>query len=306
MEPVLVIHGIGNRDQHAWSQEVQELEERFETVTGNSTFQFIPVYWGDLAAHTENLDACMPDLEPAPSFSVPRVNPQNAKVTDLLNLINRLPAIVAAPIKAQLEAALNQVAGDAVRSYLAQQYQTARVSNRHMITTSLGDIMVYQRNQAAIQGRVWEVLKAFDVRKMGYGTSRKSVHVVAHSLGGVIAVDTIIRGKLPLHAKSLTTFGSQFPYFHLVDPRPTVPAYTGEPIVMPPQLKRWINLWEPLDPLSFVASKMFQLSSGKPVTDIQVHPEGGMTELLQGYHYTHGIYWQTRELLDALKENLLK
>ena len=124
MEPVLVIHGIGNRDAQAWIKEVQQLEQRFETATGNRTFQFLPVYWGDLAARTDELDACMPDLEPAPAFAVPQSNLQNARVSDLMNLINRLPGMLGAPIKAQLESALNQVAGDAVRGYLAQQYQT--------------------------------------------------------------------------------------------------------------------------------------------------------------------------------------
>ncbi|GGJ32006.1 hypothetical protein [Deinococcus roseus] len=304
MEPVLVIQGIGNRDKTGFEKEVQTLQKAFEQASGNRNFQFLPVFWGDLAAHTENLDACMPDLDPAPALSLPPISVQNARMGDLLSLINTLSPGLAAPIKAQLEQAINRAAGETVRNQLAQLYQTARVTNRHMITTSLGDILVYQRNQRTIQNRVLEVLKAFDVKKSGYGTARKPVHVVAHSLGGVIALDLILRSPLPLQAKSLTTFGSQFPYFHLIDPRPSIGAYQGKSLLLPAQLKRWINLWEPLDPLAFVASKMFVLASGQPVLDVQVHPEGGLNDLLKGHYYTHGIYWQTGELLEALQKNL--
>lgn len=305
MEPVLVIHGIGNRNKAGFEQEVQQLQKDFEQFTGQRKFQFLPVFWGDLAARTDDLDACMPELEPMPNLQIPEIKLDQANLGPLMQAVNRLPALFAAPIKAQLETALNQAAGEVLRSYLAQQYQNMRVENRHMVTTSLGDIMVYQRNQSSIQARIWEVLKAFDVKQIGYGTSRKKVHVVAHSLGGVIAVDTIIRKKSPLCAKSLTTFGSQFAYFHLTDPRISIPAYQGRPIPMPATLYRWINLWEPLDPLSFVASRMFVLSDGTAVEDVQVKPQGGFTELLQGYYYTHGIYWKTPELLLALKKNLL-
>lgn len=304
MEPVLVIHGIGNRDPKGFETQVKAFETTFESTTGNRNFQFIPVYWGDLGARTTHLDACMPDAAPAPSFNLPAIPLEKMDLGELMGLLRNVSPWLSGPIRLQIENAINRGAGDVARTYLAQVYQSIRQNNRVMITETLGDILVYQRNQVAIQKRVLEVLKAFDRDNAGYGTVKKPVHAIAHSLGGVVALDLITRPRMPLHVQSLTTFGSQFPYFQLVDPRPGVPPYGGAPVKLPLALKKWTNLWEPLDPLSFVASKVFRLADGRAVQDVEVHSQDGLQGLLNGLYYTHNIYWSTPELLNAVVQNL--
>lgn len=56
-QPVLVIHGVANRNQTTFEQEVKLLQQ----AVGDS-FQLVPVWWADLGAKTEFLDDTLPDM----------------------------------------------------------------------------------------------------------------------------------------------------------------------------------------------------------------------------------------------------
>ncbi len=156
-----------------------------------------------------------------------------------------------------------------------------------------GDIVVYQgENRDDIQDLVRK-----RVRDLGYGTADHPAHFLAHSLGGVISLDMCALPEDPLHVQGLVTFGSQWPLFSLVDPHGRVnPPYTGAtPINLPATLTgRWINLWEPLDPLAFVAGHVFRLADGSKPDDRQARyrTASGL--------WTHSAYWQLPELLSAI------
>lgn len=157
-----------------------------------------------------------------------------------------------------------------------------------------GDIAVYQRRQAAIHNRVRETLEPY-----GAGTRDNPAHIVAHSLGGVIVMDMAIDRDNPLHIDGLVTFGSQWPLFQLIDPRDGVDKFVNTPVSLPATFQgRWLNLWEPLDPLAFAAAHTLKMRAGSaPNPDdrqARYRTSSGL--------WTHSSYWTSQELLVAMQD----
>lgn len=156
-----------------------------------------------------------------------------------------------------------------------------------------GDVVVYHRNQRTIQDEVWKVLKSHG----DAGTEGNPAYIVGHSLGGVIALDMCTDAERPLHLSGFVTFGSQWPFFNLIDPRSTVPPFEGSPSPLPASLHGgWINLWEPLDPLAFVAANVLTLHDGSLPEDRQ-QPY----DVASGI-WTHSSYWNGNKLFEAINE----
>ncbi|RNL62331.1 hypothetical protein EFK50_11165 [Nocardioides marmoriginsengisoli] len=100
-----------------------------------------------------------------------------------------------------------------------------------------------------------------------------------------------------MHLDGLVTFGSQWPLFDLVDPRGVVDRFAGTPVSLPDTLTgHWLNLWEPLDPLAFVAGKLFRLADGSEPDDREV-PYRTSSGL-----WTHSAYWSHPALPRAVEE----
>jgi hypothetical protein len=165
------------------------------------------------------------------------------------------------------------------------------------ITQYVGDILIYQRHQQRIHNRVREVVAGVDP---DLGHSREHpVDVVAHSLGGVIAVDMATAND-PLWIRNLVTFGSQSPFFHVCDPRGgRLTPFNGSALVrLPPSLGRWINLWEPLDVLAFIAARVFVLHDGSTPDDRAV------PHLVSSGLWSHSAYWTLPSVADAIARAL--
>ncbi|SDN19271.1 hypothetical protein SAMN04487981_10417 [Streptomyces sp. cf386] len=179
---------------------------------------------------------------------------------------------------------LDRVAGAAVQAVGARLNHAVRSRFGPGTTRFLGDVLVYQRHQAAVHARVREVID--DVHPDLGRSPDRPVRVAAHSLGGVIAVD-MATATVPLWTESLVTFGSQAAFFHVCDPRGgQLSPYAGHtPVHLPASLNRWTNLWEPLDVLAFAASKVFRLHDGTAPVDLPVGHQAstGM--------WTHSVYW---------------
>jgi hypothetical protein len=190
---------------------------------------------------------------------------------------------------------LDRVAGAAVQAVGARLNHAMRSRFGPGTTRFLGDVLVYQRRQEAIHARVRQVIDEV-CPDLGRGPDRP-VRVVAHSLGGVIAVDMATSAE-PLWTDSLVTFGSQAAFFHVCDPRggQLAPYAGGPPVRLPASLNRWTNLWEPLDVLAFAASKVFRLHDGTAPVDLPVdHPASiGV--------WTHSAYWRLPSVASVIGE----
>ncbi|MGW6909236.1 hypothetical protein [Streptomyces sp. NPDC054940] len=188
---------------------------------------------------------------------------------------------------------LDRIAGAAVSAVAGRINHAVRTRFGPGTTRFLGDVLVYQRHRDAIHARVRACVDKVDP-ELGRSPERP-VRVVAHSLGGVIAVDMATAHE-PLWTERLVTFGSQSAFFHVCDPRGgKLLPYSGHaPVELPASLGRWTNLWEPLDVLAFAASQVFRLDDGSSPVDLPV-PHTASTGL-----WTHSAYWDLPDVAAAI------
>ncbi|MGK2904020.1 MAG: hypothetical protein ACSLE7_14300 [Mycobacterium sp.] len=188
---------------------------------------------------------------------------------------------------------LDRVVGAAVNATAGKLNSHLRTALLPGITRAVGDILVYQRQGDAIRDRVRSVIDAVDP-SLGRSANHP-IDVLAHSLGGVIAVDMAI-SEDPLWIRTLVTFGSQPSFFHVCDPRGgQIEPYTGAPVALPESIGAWTNLWEPLDPLAFIASRIFNLHNGSRPEDAEV------AHLASSGLWTHSDYWRIEDVARKIR-----
>jgi hypothetical protein len=189
---------------------------------------------------------------------------------------------------------LDRVAGAALQAAARRANHALRSRVGPGTTRFVGDVLVYQRHQAAVHARVRATIDTVDP-EIGRGPDRP-VRIAAHSLGGVVAVDMATTAAEPLWTGQLLTFGSQSALFHVCDPRGgRLAPYDGtHPVRLPPTLRRWTNLWEPLDVLAFAATRLYRLHDGTAPVDVPV-PHLASTGL-----WTHSAYWEHPEVAAVL------
>lgn len=122
---------------------------------------------------------------------------------------------------------------------------------------SAGDILLYQARGAAIRDFI-----ARSVADCGTGTA-----IVAHSLGGIACVDTLIDRALP-QVELLVTVGSQAPFLYEIGALSKLACDDELPAHFP---RRWLNFYDPNDLLSYRAAPLFtgiaedrRVASGQP------------------------------------------
>lgn len=126
------------------------------------------------------------------------------------------------------------------------------------------DIIMYQ-------GRGQEIRDYLAAAVQHAGGKGGPTVLIGHSLGGIVCVDALLmqpelRRQVPL----LVTYGSQSPLFY--EWNALAGLRWGQPLPM--DFPRWINLWDPRDPLAYVGEGVFpnggptdvQVDNGQPVT----------------------------------------
>ncbi|MFE4421106.1 hypothetical protein [Streptomyces sp. NPDC056817] len=101
------------------------------------------------------------------------------------------------------------------------------------------------------------------------------VTVVGHSLGGIIALDTLVTTALP-QVGLLVTAGSQGPFLYESGALPSL----THPEPLPPHVPDWLNLYDPRDLLGHLGAGLFP---GR-VTDVAVDNR-------QPFPAAHSAYW---------------
>lgn len=171
----------------------------------------------------------------------------------------------------------------------------------------IGDIFVYEHLRPLVQERIWQAIEADpELGRGGWGRDPDHrVHLAGHSLGGVIAFHaaTAADSGRKLYLDGLVTFGSQAPMFHLMDPaRSGIRAYApGRPVPVGDGIKQWTNLWEPMDPLAFIAARVFRLGTAeRPVSPRDI----AVAHLASYGLWTHSAYWHAPELPSAIASTM--
>jgi hypothetical protein len=370
-EPVLVVHGVANRDRDQFEAQVISLNQRV-----GANFDFIPVYWGDLGAGVAGIADTLPtipgfvpdlldDLQrgsagamamraiPSDSKTIVTASAQSAFIPTaggVRSLARTQSADVAQAIAEvwdstkslkmiddpatlhRIGAAIGGAAAQYSEGPPASSYQVGGATTVEEFTKSiinaiddalgaalgnvagvfiqylrgqldpgiahfLGDALVYQRHRDLIQQRIAAALANLPAGS-GRGNNNP-ISVIGHSLGGVALFDYAVNDSNPLWIKSLVTFGSQSAFFHIIDPRSSkVAVYAGRPVSLPATIQRWTNLWEPMDPLAFIAAKIFVLASSQPPSDLEVDHtfDAGL--------WTHSAYWTNAQVEGQIRAAL--
>lgn len=114
------------------------------------------------------------------------------------------------------------------------------------------------------------------------------VVMIGHSLGGIIALDTLISAPLP-QVGLLVTVGSQGPFLYESGALPSL----EHPAPLPSHVPTWLNLYDPRDLLGHVGAGLFP---GR-VTDVPVNSG-------QPFPAAHSAYWTNpavyRHIVDHL------
>jgi hypothetical protein len=141
-----------------------------------------------------------------------------------------------------------------------------------------GDILRYLSRGEAVRA---------DLRTLVAGLE-PPVALVCHSLGGIIALDTLIADPLP-QVRLLVTAGSQGPFLYESGSLPTL----EHPAPLPPHVPAWLNLYDPRDLLSYLGAGLFP---GR-VTDIAVDSR-------QPFPAAHSAYWTNPEVYRHIVDRL--
>jgi len=114
------------------------------------------------------------------------------------------------------------------------------------------------------------------------------VTLIGHSLGGVIALDTLIATPLP-QVRLLVTAGSQGPFLYESG---SLPSLT-HPEPLPAHVPDWVNLYDPRDLLSYLGAALFP---GR-VTDVPVDGR-------QPFPAAHSAYWTNPAVYRHIADHL--
>ncbi|MEW1647297.1 hypothetical protein [Streptomyces sp. NPDC091219] len=158
----------------------------------------------------------------------------------------------------------------------------AAVRRRAVITRAThpaaGDILRYLARGDAHRAQLADLVRA----------QPSPVVLLCHSLGGIIAVDTLVTRALP-HVTLLVTVGSQAPFLYETGALPSL----RYPRPLPLSFPAWLNIYDPHDLLAFAAQPLFPahatdvpLSSGQP------------------FPHAHSAYWTNPELYEAVVGHL--
>jgi hypothetical protein len=194
-------------------------------------------------------------------------------------------------------AEIDRLVGATIGSAAGRLNSYLRTEQGPGVTRFLGDVLVYQRYRAEIHQRVRDVISEVDPA-LGRDPEHP-VRLIGHSLGGVIAVDMATADD-PLWTRSLVTFGSQSPFFHVCDPRggQLRPYADGSFVQLPASLGAWTNLWEPMDMLAFIAGNVFRMNDGTAPIDLPID------HLVSSGLWTHSVYWDLDEVKLAINKAL--
>ncbi|WP_331753560.1 hypothetical protein OIA45_40720 (plasmid) [Streptomyces chartreusis] len=151
----------------------------------------------------------------------------------------------------------------------------------------IGDILRYQTRGEGLRLHISEVIKA----------APAPVIVLAHSLGGVACVDLLATENHRNKVKALVTVGSQAPFLYELDALSSLSFGDALPSFFP---QRWINVYDPRDPLAYVGARVF---GPDRVTDVAFNTRRPLLRAHSAYWDHAPFYkWLDKELFDAPRD----
>ena len=148
------------------------------------------------------------------------------------------------------------------------------------MSPAIGDILMYQARGEKIRAYLKSRIEA---------TQNEPIILLAHSLGGIAAVDLLLMNNLP-QVRALVTVGSQAPYLYEIDGLTGLEKGKPWPNYFPPQ---WLNIYDPNDFLSYPGAGIFP---GR-VRDLCAPSHQPFPEL-------HSAYWRNKAVWNGVQSFL--
>jgi hypothetical protein len=201
----------------------------------------------------------------------------------------------------QLAASLTASAVTTAGTYYTQ-IRRGRLTDQAALP--VGDILLYQARGDEIRQSVADAILAADAKAKAGAKTRKSskLIVVAHSLGGIAAVDLLVRdcakpaGQRALGCVDLlATLGSQSPFLYEIGALWSLEYGKKKRERLPKAFPPWLNVYDLADFLSYVGynQKLF----GDQVEDLQVFSR-------QPFPASHGAYFRNPAVWKAILDGL--
>lgn len=176
-----------------------------------------------------------------------------------------------------LKAGLGKVAGRlALRMGVMKAIERRRAAITKSTTSTAGDVLMYLARGDCIRSFICEQVRVAD----------GPVVIVAHSLGGVAAVDLLAVADLP-SVTLLVTVGTQAPLLYELNALPNL-EYGKE---LPNTFPRWVNIYDRRDLLSFIGAGVFPSRVVDCAVDNRVP-----------FPRSHSAYLSNNEFYDVLNE----
>ncbi|MCI0336110.1 MAG: hypothetical protein L0226_00900 [Acidobacteria bacterium] len=180
------------------------------------------------------------------------------------------------------------VKGWALKNLLARPFTRYAQRQRGKISEdafgAIGDILFYQARGEAIRSFIKNKIELFE----------SDVVLLAHSLGGIACVDLLILHALP-QVELLITVGSQAPVLYEMNALVSKPFEVNKETPLPEHFpRRWLNIYDPRDFLSYVARGVFH---GPSITDERV--DNG-----QPFPQAHTSYWKNDKVWETIYKEL--
>ena len=192
---------------------------------------------------------------------------------------------------------VKEKAGRLVAAASTRYIRRRRGSLSSLASSFAADILLYQARPQSIRAFFRDAVAKASAAAKARGESG-DVTVIAHSLGGVAAVDALIDAPLPA-VKRLITVGSQSGLFYELGALPAlefalnIPAAPRAPL--PDHFpERWLNVYDEGDFLSYLGVPIFGVDR---VRDVKV--DNG-----QPFPESHSAYWANLKVWDAILEFL--
>ncbi|MER5945460.1 alpha/beta fold hydrolase [Streptomyces sp. NPDC001904] len=169
-----------------------------------------------------------------------------------------------------------------VKRPLMRAGSRAAVRRRRALTEAVhpaaGDILRYLARGAELRRALRDLIAG----------QEPPVVLLGHSLGGIIALDTLVLDPQPSVAL-LVTVGSQAPFLYETGALPSL----THPQPLPPHVPDWLNLYDRRDLLGYVGAGLFP---GR-VTDVA-------TDSRQPFPVAHSAYWDDPAVYRAIAARL--
>ncbi|MFC9467535.1 hypothetical protein, partial [Streptomyces coelicoflavus] len=176
------------------------------------------------------------------------------------------------------ERGLRSMALRAVSSAASRAVVRRRRALTEAAHPAAGDVLRYLSRGEAVRAGLRSLLAGLE----------PPVAIVAHSLGGIIALDTLVLTPLP-QVRLLVTAGSQAPFLYESGSLPSL----EHPTPLPAHVPDWLNLYDPRDLLSYLGAGLFP----DRVTDVAVDSR-------QPFPAAHSAYWTNPEVYRHIVDRL--